>query len=200
MNYSKLQPVLPAPILDELPEVCEKYLIDTPVRLSHFLSQCDHESAGFKIFTENLNYSAEGLRKTFPKYFPGVLADSYARKPVEIGSRVYADRLGNGNQASHEGFTYRGRGCIQVTGKNNYAEFDKEVPENILANPDLVASKYPLMSAGWFWHTNNVNTLADLGITPQAIEAVRRKVNGGIIGLEDVKVKFNKYFTLLKSE
>lgn len=138
---------VPDDVLKKLSECIEKFHINTPLRLAHFLAQCSHESGGFKRTRENLNYSADGLKKTFPKYFPDDLADEYARKPEKIAARVYGGRMGNGDEKSKEGYKYRGRGYIQLTGKNNYRAFDKTVNDDILSNPDLVADKYPLLSA-----------------------------------------------------
>lgn len=157
-------------VLDQIPDCAEKFAINTPLRLAHFLAQCAHESAEFKARQENLNYSAEGLRKVFPKYFPGNLADSYARQPEKIASRVYGGRMGNGDEASKDGYKYRGRGYIQLTGKDNYNKFAQAVSDDILNNPDLVASKYPLLSAAWFWNTRSLNQLADEGSSDDVVK------------------------------
>jgi putative chitinase len=172
--------------------------MDTSLEMAHFLAQCAHESGNFKAVTENLNYSADGLKKIFPKYFPGNLNESYARKPEAIASRVYASRMGNGNEASKEGFRFRGRGYIQLTGKENYAAFDKFVEDDILANPDLVATKYPLLSAAWFFSKNKLNEIASKGADDATVTAVTRRVNGGTIGLADRIKHFKEFYALLK--
>lgn len=199
MNLDKLTKHVPQAVLNEIPEVGKKFEINTPLRLAHFLSQLAHESGGFKSVYENLNYSAERLKVIFPKYFkqPG-LAESYARKPELIGSRVYGGRMGNGDEGSREGYKYRGRGYLQLTGKSNYAAFDKFVDEDIVANPDLVATKYPLLSGAWFFHKNKINAISDRGSSEEVVRAVTKAVNGGFIGVEDRKRKFNKFYELLK--
>ena len=123
LNIDKLKGHIPDNVLSQIPETAQKFNITTNLRLAHFLAQCAHESGGFKAVSENLNYSADGLRKIFGKYFPSTLAESYARQPEKIASRVYADRMGNGNEMSKEGYKFRGRGYIQLTGKNNYSNF-----------------------------------------------------------------------------
>jgi len=198
MNIQNLKGHIPDGVLAQIPSVMEKFKIDTPLELAHFLAQCGHESGNFKAVSENLNYSADGLKKIFPKYFPGNLNESYARKPEAIASRVYASRMGNGNEASKEGFRFRGRGYIQLTGKENYAAFDKFVEDDILANPDLVATKYPLLSAAWFFSKNKLNEIASKGADDATVTAVTRKVNGGVIGLADRIKHFKEFYALLK--
>ena len=148
-------------------------------------------------YRANLNYSADGLKKIFPKYFPDNLADSYARQPEKIASRVYGGRMGNGDEASKEGYKYRGRGYIQLTGKDNYSKFAQAVSDDILNNPDLVASKYPLFSAAWFWDAHSLNQLADEGASDDVVTKITRKVNGGYNGLEDRIELFKNYYSLL---
>jgi len=198
MNIDKLKGHIPDTVLAQIPDTEVKYNITTALRLAHFLAQCSHESAGFKVATENLNYSVIGLKGTFPKYFPGVLAESYARQPEKIAARVYGSRMGNGDEASKEGWKYRGRGYIQLTGKDNYRDFDKIVTEDILANPDLVATKYPLMSAAWFFETRKIWPVCDKGADKSTITAVTMKVNGGTKGLEERIKYFNEFYSLLK--
>jgi putative chitinase len=198
MDINKLKGHIPDGVLAQIPSVMEKFKIDTPLELAHFLAQCGHESGNFKAVSENLNYSADGLKKIFPKYFPGNLNESYARKPEAIASRVYASRMGNGNEASKEGFRFRGRGYIQLTGKENYAAFDKFVEDDILANPDLVATKYPLLSAAWFFSKNKLNEIASKGADDATVTAVTRRVNGGTIGLADRIKHFKEFYALLK--
>lgn len=187
-------------VYSQLPEVLSKYKIDTPLRLAHFLSQCHHESMGFKAVYENLNYSADGLQKTFKKYFSDkVIAEQYQKKPELIASKVYGNRMGNGPETTKEGWKYRGRGYIQLTGKLNYSAFNKVVSENILENPDLVATKYPLLSAAWFWNSRNLNNVADKGSTDEIVKEVTKIVNGGFYGLKERTELFKKYYTILNS-
>ena len=198
MNLAKLKGHVPDSVIAQIPFIVSNYKVNTLLRLSHFLAQCGHESANFRAFKENLNYSAEGLNKTFKKYFPTLeSAKDYARQPERIASKVYANRMGNGNEASKDGFKYLGRGFIQLTGKANYLEFDKSVSEDIMANPELVATKYPLASAAWFWDKNGLNTIADKGATDAVVKSITKRVNGGTIGLEDRIQHFNEFYSLL---
>ena len=198
MNLDKLKGHIPDTVIGQIPGVMDKFQINTPLRLAHFLAQCGHESGGFKHTNENLNYSADGLKKIFPKYFAQAgLAESYARQPEKIASRVYGGRMGNGDESTKEGFKFRGRGYIQLTGKSNYTEFDKFVNEDILANPDLVATQYPLLSAAWFFHKNGLNAIADKGADDATVTAVTKRVNGGTIGLPDRIKHFKEYYSLL---
>lgn len=198
MNLDKLKGHIPDTVIAQIPEVGEKFAINTPLRLAHFLSQCGHESGGFKVVNENLNYGAKGLLGIFKKYFPDeAKAKLYERKPEKIANLVYGGRMGNGPEASGEGWKFRGRGYIQLTGKVNYTEFDKIVTENILENPDLVASKYPLLSAAWYWNSRKINAVADQGATDEVVTKVTKLVNGGTIGLPDRIKHFKEYHTLL---
>jgi putative chitinase len=160
------------------------------------LAQCSHESGGFKIVQENLNYSSTGLKNTFSKYFPGNLAESYARQAEKIASRVYGGRMGNGSEATKEGYRFRGRGYIQQTGKDNYTSFSKSINEDLISNPDLVSTKYPLLSAAWFFQ--RCLSKCDSGSSRDAITSVSKCVNGGTIGLEDRIKHFNEFYNLLK--
>lgn len=205
MNIDKLQGKLPAQVLAEIPLIMEKFGISNPLRLSHFLAQCGHESGGFKAVNENMNYSAEGLLKIFGKYFrkadgktpDPALAAQYARQAAKIGSRVYANRMGNGNEASGEGYKFHGRGYIQLTGKDNYKAFSDFIGEDCVANPDLVATKYPLTSAAFFFHKNKLWDICDKGHGHDVVAAVTKRVNGGDIGLADRQKHFNEYNNLL---
>jgi putative chitinase len=199
MNTDKLKGHIPDTVISQIPDVAAKFGINTPLRLAHFLAQCGHESGGFKLVNENLNYSADGLKKIFPKYFAQAgLAESYARQPEKIASRVYGSRMGNGDESTKEGFKFRGRGYIQLTGKSNYTEFDKFVDDDILGNPDLVATKYPLLSAAWFFHKNGLNAISDKGADDATVTSVTKRVNGGTIGLPDRIKHFKEYYGLLK--
>jgi putative chitinase len=198
MNLDKLKGHIPDTVIGQIPGVMDKFQINTPLRLAHFLAQCGHESGGFKHTNENLNYSADGLKKIFPKYFAQAgLAESYARQPEKIASRVYGGRMGNGDESTKEGFKFRGRGYIQLTGKSNYTEFDKFVDDDILGNPDLVATKYPLLSAAWFFHKNGLNAISDKGADDATVTSVTKRVNGGTIGLPDRIKHFKEYYSLL---
>ena len=198
MNLAKLKGHVPDSVIAQIPFIQSNYKVNTLLRLSHFLAQCGHESANFRAVKENLNYSADGLNKTFKKYFPTLeSAKDYARQPERIASKVYANRMGNGNEASKDGFKYAGKGFIQLTGKANYLEFDKSVPEDIMANPELVATKYPLASAAWFWNKNGLNEIADKGATDAVVKSITKRVNGGTIGLADRIQHFNEFYSLL---
>jgi len=199
MNLDKLNNVLPTEVQNQLTDVVETYKINTPLRLSHFLAQCAHESGNWKFKVENLNYSAQALQSVFRKYFPNeALASQHARKPEMIANVVYANRMNNGGPETGDGWSFRGRGYIQLTGRQNYSLFNETVEEDLLTNPDLVAEKYPLLSAAWFWDTNNLNNLADAGSTDQDITKVTRRVNGGTHGLDDRIAKFKTYFSVLQ--
>ena len=200
MDLNKLKGQIPDSVLAQLPNVVQKYNINTNLRLAHFIAQCSHESGGFKITHENLNYGPTGLMKTFKKYFPTQeLANAYARQPEKIANRVYANRMGNGNEASGDGWKYRGKGYIQLTGKENYVALDGSINENITSDPELVATTYPLLSAGWFWNRANLNATADQGSSTAVVTAVTKKINGGINGLDERIHLFNKFYRALNS-
>jgi putative chitinase len=199
MDINKLKGHIPDGVIAQIPSVMTTFKIDTALRLSHFLAQCGHESAGFKAIQENLNYGAKGLLGIFKKYFPTeAKALQYERKPEKIANLVYGSRMGNGDEASGDGYKFRGRGYIQLTGKNNYTAFGKAINEDIAANPDLVATKYPLLSAAWFWSSNSLNALADKGADDASVTAITKRVNGGTIGLPDRIKHFKEYYALLK--
>lgn len=198
MKLEALSKKIPANVMEEIPFIMEKFGIDNPLKLSHFLSQCAHESGNFKFLNENLNYSADGLRKIFPKYFPTIeVANKYARQPEKIANKVYGGRMGNGDEASGDGYKFRGRGFIQLTGKDNYAAFDKFVDDDIMANPDLVATKYPLTSAAFFFHKNKLWDICDKGHSHDVVLAVTKRVNGGTHGLSDRQEKFDLFHNTL---
>lgn len=168
-------------------------------RASHFFAQTGHESGEFRIYTENLNYSKEGLMSTFKKYFPTqALAEAYARKPVQIANRVYADRMGNGPESSGDGYKYRGRGALQLTGKENYQAFGSYIKRpDIVNNPDLVATDFAFDSAIWFFNQNNIWKICDQGVSDSTILAVTKKVNGGTLGLRERQAMTHKYYSWL---
>jgi putative chitinase len=189
---------VPDSVIAQIPDTASKFNITTPLRLAHFLAQCGHESGGFKAVTENLNYSADGLVKIFGKYFNSTTAAGYARNPEKIASKVYASRMGNGDEASKDGFKFRGRGYIQLTGKSNYTNFTKFIGEDCIANPDLVATKYPLASAAFFFDSNKLWSICDKGFDDATVTSVTKRVNGGTIGLADRIKHFKEYYNLLK--
>ena len=198
LNIDKLKGHVPDAVIAQIPETAAKFNITNNLRLAHFLAQCGHESGGFKAVSENLNYSADGLKKIFPKYFPGNLAESYARNPEKIASKVYGGRMGNGDETTKEGFKFRGRGYIQLTGKANYTNFAKFIGEDTVANPDLVATKYPLASAAFFFDSNKLWSICDKGADDATVTAVTKRVNGGTIGIIDRIKHFKEYYNLLK--
>lgn len=198
IDLSKLKGHVPESILTELPLIMEKFNCNTPLRLAHFLAQCSHESGHFKFVEENLNYSSAGLKKIFPKYFPNNLSESYARNPEKIASRVYGGRMGNGDEATKEGYKFRGRGYIQLTGKENYKRFGQFIGEDTVANPDLVSKKYPLTSAAFFFNSNGLWSICDRGSDDSVVTSVTRRVNGGTIGLSDRIKEFKRFHNLLK--
>ena len=172
----------------------------SPNRAAHFFAQCAHESGNFKAFSENLNYGWKGLRGIFGKYFPTEgMAKNYERQPQRIANRVYANRMGNGDEASGEGFAYKGRGPLQLTGKSNYRAFGKYIgrEQEILDNPDLVATELGFESALWFFDANKLWSICDQGINDAAILALTKRINGGTHGLDDRKQKTKKYATWL---
>ncbi|XP_076029878.1 glycosyl hydrolase family 19 domain-containing protein HI_1415-like [Oratosquilla oratoria] len=163
-----------------------KFNITTPLQQAHFLAQVGHECGSFNYLVESLNYSAAGLRKIFPKHFKtNAEMESFARKPEKIANRVYSNRLGNGSEESGDGWKYRGRGMIQLTGKDVYREFASASGSQVLSDPDRLATDPRLCaeSAGWFWKRANLNQLAD----KDDVEAVTRRINGGVNGLDDRK-------------
>jgi putative chitinase len=198
MKLEKLKGHIPDSVIAQIPGVMEKFDINTPLRLAHFLAQCGHESGGFKLTKENLNYSAKGLNDTFKKYFPTLeSALPYERKPEKIANKVYGSRMGNGAESTGDGAKYCGRGYIQLTGKDNYTAFGKSINEDIAANPTLVAEKYALLSAAWFFNKNKLHIMADGGATDDVVTSITKRVNGGTIGLPDRIKHFKEYHTLL---
>lgn len=197
MDITKLKGHVPDAILEQLPFTMEKFGINTVNRLAHFLGQCHHESGGFKTLHENLNYSADGLKSIFPKYFPGVLSESYARNPQKIANKVYGGRMGNGDETSGDGWKFRGRGVLQVTGKENYTKFSKFIGEDCVANPDLLENKYALASGAFFFTNNNLWTICDKGTDDATIGVIGKRINGGSIGADDRLKQTKIYETLL---
>jgi putative chitinase len=171
----------------------------SPNRAAHFFAQTAHESGNFKAFSENLNYSAKGLRGIFRKYFPtDALANAYARQPMKIANRVYANRMGNGPESSGDGWKFRGRGALQLTGHDNYQAFANYINRpDVMTNPDLVAGELCFESALWFFDRNKLWGICDQGVNDAAILALTKRINGGTHGLDDRKLKTKKYATWL---
>ena len=171
----------------------------TPERAAHFFAQTAHETGEFKSFSENLNYSAQGLQGTFGKYFPGNLEESYARQPEKIANRVYADRMGNGNESSGEGWKFRGRGALQLTGKSNYKAFSDYLKKpEVMETPDLVATDFAFESAMFFFDRNKLWSICDQGVTDASILSLTKKINGGTNGLDHRSQLTKKYYKWLK--
>jgi putative chitinase len=204
MNLDKLKGHIPDSVIAQIPGIQEQFQINTPLRLAHFLAQCGHESGGFRLVKENLNYSAKGLMGIFKKYFTKAdktpdtaKAALYERKPEKIANLVYANRMGNGDEASGDGAKYCGRGYIQLTGKSNYEAFFKSIKAEPGTDPSLVATKYPLASAAWFFNKNGLHKMADGGATDAVVTSITKRVNGGTIGLADRIKHFKEYHALL---
>jgi putative chitinase len=198
LKLEKLRGHIPESVIAMIPDTAAKFGINTPLRLAHFLAQCGHESGGFRATQENLNYSAKGLMGIFKKYFPTqALAEQYQRKPEAIASRVYGGRMGNGTEPTKEGYKFRGRGYIQLTGKDNYTAFGKAINEDMVSNPDKVATNYALLSAAWFFTKNGLHKIADTGSSDQVVTQITKRVNGGTIGLADRIKHFKEYYSLL---
>jgi len=197
MNISGLNGLFPEYVFPLLKGV-GLFHINTPLRMAHFLSQCSHESAGFKVLRENLNYSADGLMKIFPKYFKTTEeAVRFAKQPQNIANKVYANRMGNGDESTGDGFKFRGRGFIQLTGKNNYAEFGRSINIDLVEQPDRVAKEFPLLSAAWFFDKNGLNDIADEGSEEFVVKKITKKINGGTIGFDDRLKRFKEFYQIL---
>jgi putative chitinase len=206
---NKIKGHIPDSVFQQIPTTCAAFNIITPLRLAHFLAQCDHESGGFKAVSENLNYGVDGLLNTFKSDFDinhnrvieaneKIKANTLSRKPEAIANFVYANQNGNGNESSGDGWKYRGRGYIQCTGRINYLGFSKFIGEDCVTNPDLVSTKYPMASAAWFFDKNNLWKICDLGSTDGVVTKVTKKINGGDNGLLDRQEKFDKFWKILK--
>ena len=197
LKLERLKGHIPDSVIAQIPETAAKFNITNNLRLAHFLAQCSHESGSFKAVSENVNYSADGLKKIFAKYFPGNLSESYARQPQKIANRVYGGRMGNGPEETGDGFKYRGRGYLQLTGKNNYSKFAKFIGEDTVNNPDLVATKYPLASAAFFFDSNKLWSICDEGSDNKTITKLTKRINGGVIGLSARIHEFKHFYKLL---
>lgn len=181
--------------LDGLNDCFDKYSINTPQRQACFLAQVMHESNSFKSLQENLNYSAQGLMRTWPSRFPDLdVAEKYEHNPEKIANKVYAGRMGNIEEG--DGWKYHGRGLIQLTGRENYANFGHNASVDVLSNPDLLITlEYACLSAAWYWNKRNLNELAD----KMDVEGITKKINGGTIGLEDRKARTEKVLAILRT-
>ena len=198
LKLEKLKGHIPDAVIAMIPAVAQKFQIDSALRLAHFLAQCGHESGGFRLTKENLNYSAKGLNGIFRKYFPTEAAAApYNRNPQKIANKVYSNRMGNGTEASGDGVKFCGRGYIQLTGKENYTAFGKSIGVDVCANPELVASQYALASAAWFFSKNGLHKIADEGASDLVVTKITKRVNGGTIGLPDRIKHFKEYYHLL---
>lgn len=209
LNIQKLKGSIPDNVLSQISDTAAKFNITTNLRLAHFLSQCAHESGNFTRVNENLNYSVDRMleifKSDFDKNHDKVIsleerkkAESLLRNPEKIGNFVYANQNGNGPEETGDGYKFRGRGYIQLTGRSNYIAFSKAISEDLTMKPDLVATKYPLASAGFFFDKNNIWKICDKGDTDAIVTAVTRKINGGTNGLKERIAYFNKYYSLLK--
>ena len=202
LTLDQLKQLLPKnPYVDHwhhaLSQLLPDYDINSPQRIAAFIAQCSHESGGFTALKENLNYRAVTLRKIFPKYFPtDELANAFAGKPEMIANRVYASRMGNGDEASGDGFRYCGRGLIQLTGKSNYQAFADSLEMNVEDVPDYLSTfEGAAQSACWFWESNNLNRFADAG----DIKGLTKAINGGNIGLEDRILHYDHAIHILQA-
>lgn len=185
------EPDIWAPLLEELlPSIG----VVEPKKVAEFIAQTGHESVDYNVLEENLNYSADGLRRVFGKYFRDVSPDSYARNPRKIASRVYANRMGNGPESTGDGWKYRGRGVLQITGYNNYAkcsEYFFNTPDIFVNDPDLLLEKKnALRSAIWYWDVNNLKNITDF-------VTLTRRINGGTNGLDDRQDRYDRALEVL---
>lgn len=194
---TKVKHKLPIQVYDELVDVAREFDITNPFRMAHFLAQCAHESGNFKHVRENLNYSEQGLLKVFPKYFDKNTAKLYARRPEMIANLVYESRMGNGNRNTGDGWRFRGRGFLGLTGKTVYKSFGDFIGVDLISNPDLVATKYALTSAAWFFEMRKLWKICDQGMGDDIIVRVSKLINGGTIGLADRKSKTKVFTDLL---
>jgi len=196
MTNEQLQELgIDAKWLQPLEDTFAKYDINTPERQAAFIGQCAHESGNFKTLEENLNYKPEALMRVWPSRFPDLaIAMKYAHNPEMIANKVYGGRMGNGPEETGDGWKYHGRGLIQLTGKENYANCGSGIGVDLLSNPSLLNTpEYAALSAGWFWNKKGLNALADAG----DFETMTKRINGGTLGLEDRKAKIAKALSVL---
>ena len=196
MNSSQLQALgIDQKWLEPLNEAFQKYDISTPARQAFFIGQCAHESGNFRILEENLRYSATALMRVWPSRFPNLeVANQFAGNAEKIGNKLYSGRMGNGDEESGDGWKYHGRGLIQLTGKDNYANCGSSLGVDLVGNPDLLLDpKYAALSAAWFWNKKGLNALAD----SKDYDTMTKRINGGLIGLDDRKAKIAKAISVL---
>ena len=196
MNITQLQALdIDQKWLEPLNAAFAKYDISTPARQASFIGQCSHESGNFRILEENLHYSATALMRVWPSRFPNLeVANQFAGNAEKIANKVYAGRMGNGDEESGDGWKYHGRGLIQLTGKDNYANCGSSLSVDLLSNPDMLLDpKYAALSAGWFWGKKGLNSLAD----SQDYDTMTKRINGGLLGLDDRKAKIAKAISVL---
>ena len=198
-KLDKLKGHIPQAVIDQIPDTATRFGITTTLRLAHFLAQTSHESGGFKAFSENLSYGSKGLLTIFSKYFKTIdKANDYQRKPEKIANLVYANRMGNGDEKSGDGWKYRGRGALQTTGKSNYQEFANFMGiQDIMKTPDLVATKFALASAGFFFKKNNLWSICDQGSSDEVVKKLTKRINGGQIGILERLKEFKHFYHLL---
>lgn len=194
INTERLKGYIPDKVLSKIPGIIE---INSDLRLAHFLSQCSHESQNFTRTFENLNYSSDGLRKTFPKYFTYDESLEYAHKPQDIANRVYANRMGNGDEMSGDGWKYRGKGYLGITGRDNYVLASGYLGKDLTVNPDLMATEFDLESSVWFFTYMGIWDKCDKGSDIQNITQVTKAINGGSNGFPSRLQLFNKFYNLL---
>ena len=196
INANQLDSLHISPVwVDALNATFERFDISTPLRQAAFIAQCGHECGNFRILEENLNYRAETLMKLWPKRFPTLeIANQYAKNPKKIANMVYANRMGNRDEASGDGYRFRGRGCIQLSGHSNYYHAGQALGEDFVMQPELVATPmYAALSAGFFWNTHKLNVLAD----NRDIKMMTKKINGAFIGLADRERHYNQALAVL---
>ena len=196
MNITQLQALdIDQKWLEPLNAAFAKYDISTPARQASFIGQCSHESGNFRILEENLHYSATALMRVWPSRFPNLeVANQFAGNAEKIANKVYAGRMGNGDEESGDGWKYHGRGLIQLTGKDNYANCGSSLSVDLLGNPDMLLDpKYAALSAGWFWGKKGLNALADV----KDYDTMTKRINGGLLGLDDRKAKIAKAISVL---
>lgn len=198
LDFSQLTFIKPD-TMKELSDAMDKFEINTPLRAAHFLAQAKEESANFTKLSENLNYSAQALLATWPKHFADIsTANAYARQPAKIANHAYANRGGNGDELSGDGWNFRGRGYFELTEKNNYIAFGNSIGIDLISNPDLVANRYPGTSAAWFFSSHGLNHLADAGGSDANVQAITKVINGGLKGITDRVANFHQIFPLIK--
>ncbi len=198
MNLPALQGHIPDLIYNQLEPLCSQFGIDGPLRMSHLIGQCQHESANFTHFVENLSYSGAALWSLFHTHFSSAdEANTFAHQSERIANRIYSNRMGNGDEQSGDGWLYRGRGALQTTGHDNYKELGTFLSVDLLSNPDLVATDYIMASAAFFFKSNGLWSICDIGITNDVIIQITKRINGGVLGLSERIQYTTKFYNLL---